>query len=171
MSRCAQQFKGQMHKAHKESRKRHPKGKLPFFVLLLLLNWCTCLLVFWGFFGICILGWLCLCCWIYISFSASSHLHLTVGELERIGFLAFSCSCSAWMGSLCWYHLQSRGSRGSRAQHHHTHWVLLTGSFWPGGSTGCWDSAHFLHVVWLNDPVVLLPASAAFQGILRKKKL
>lgn len=79
---------------------------------------------------------------------------------------AFSCSCWAWIGNLCWY-LQSRGVRGSRTQPHR---VLLMRPFWPGGSTGCWDSAHFLHVVWLNGPVVLLlPASGAFQGILRKK--
>lgn len=34
----------------------------------------------------------------HISFSASSHLHLA-GEVERI--VAFSCSCYAWIGSLC----------------------------------------------------------------------
>lgn len=98
----------------------------------------------------------------HISFSASSHLHLA-GEVERI--VAFSCSCSAWIGSLC----KAEVSGGSRAQHHCMHRVLLTGSFWPGGSTGCWDSACFPRVVWLNGPVVLLPASAAFQGILRKR--
>ena len=29
MSRCSQQFKGQIHKAQKESRDKHPEGKLP----------------------------------------------------------------------------------------------------------------------------------------------
>lgn len=63
---------------------------------------------FWFFFWICISGWLCLCHWTS-NISLSVPLHIFTWLLERI--VAFSCSCCAWPGSLCWFHLQGRGTR------------------------------------------------------------
>lgn len=123
MSRCAQQFKGQIHKAHKESRNRHPKGKLPF---LYRCHYWTYVHALGGWFGfVWVFFWnlhfrlvlSLLLDFKHTSFSASSHLHRIVGELERIWpFLVHAVhELAACVGSLCWYHLQSRGTRGSRA--------------------------------------------------------
>lgn len=73
------------------------------------------------------------------------------GSGENCGLFLFML-CLTWQPVL----VPPAGQGYQGAAGPSTNRVLLTGSFWPGGSTACWDPAHFLHVVGLNGPVVLL---------------